>query len=94
MLPDPAPPAFGEKRRCSRARRFRQARCAFLDGTSVLDVTLRDISAAGARIEGDELICLPETFDLQILDGFGGYAARRARLVWRRGDSAGVKFID
>ncbi len=93
MMPDSAPPAFGEKRHNVRARRFRQARCAFHDGTSVLDVTLRDVSATGARIVGDVLIGLPETFELRILDGFGGYVARKARLVWSHGNSAGVEFI-
>ena len=65
MPSDSAPPALAEKRRHSRARRFRQARCVFQDGQSVLDVTLRDLSATGARIVGDGLICLPETFGLR-----------------------------
>ncbi len=63
-------------------------------GASTLDVTLRNISATGANIAGDALICLPPTFELQIHDGFGGYSARQARLVWSRGMTAGIEFID
>ena len=93
MLP-PSPQPHAERRRATRARRFRQARCVFNDGSSSLDVTLRDISPAGARIAGDGLICLPPTFELRIHDGYGGYAARRARLVWSRSRSAGLEFVD
>jgi hypothetical protein len=91
MLPRPP---HAERRRASRARRLRQARCIFNDGSSSLDVTLRDVSPTGARITGDALICLPPTFELSIHDGCGGYSARRARLVWVKGGSAGLKFVE
>ncbi len=89
-----APSPHAERRSGQRARRFIQARCIFNQGTSSLDVTLRNISPGGARIAGDELICLPPTFELRIHDGFGGYSARQARLVWRRGGCAGLAFTD
>ena len=53
--------------------------------SSSLDVTLRNISRTGANIAGDTLICLPPAFEFQVLDGYGGYSARQARLVWSRG---------
>jgi hypothetical protein len=89
-----APPPYAEKRRTIRARRLRQARCVFNGGSSTLDVTLRDISPLGARITGDALACLPPTFELRILDGLGGFSARQVRLVWTRGATAGIEFID
>jgi hypothetical protein len=89
----PSPPHI-QKRRAPRARRYRQARCVFNQGSSSLDVLLRDISTTGARIAGDALICLPPTFEFQIHDGFGGYSSRQARLVWSRGATAGIEFID
>jgi len=89
----PSPP-YTEKRRAPRARRLRQARCVFNDGSSPLDVTLRNISLTGANIAGDALICLPPTFEFQILDGFGGHSARQARLVWSRGAAAAIEFTD
>ncbi len=73
-----------------RPRRLRQARC----GASSLDVTLRDISSLGARIAGDGLFCLPQTFELRIHDGVGGHSARNVRLVWSTAGTAGVEFID
>ena len=91
MLPRPP---HAERRHAPRSRRLRQARCIFNNGSSSLDVTLRDLSPAGARIVGDALICLPPTFELRIHDGFGGYASRQARLVWSKGASAGLEFID
>jgi hypothetical protein len=78
ILPSPKPHA--EKRRSLRARRFRQARCVFNDGSSSLDVTLRDLSPRGARIMGDALICLPPTFELRIHDGYGGYSGRHTNV--------------
>ncbi len=93
MSSSPSPP-HAEKRRAARARRLRKARCVFNQGASTLDVTLRDLSLTGANIAGDALICLPPTFEFQIHDGFGGYSARQARLVWSKGMTAGIEFID
>jgi hypothetical protein len=93
-MPPSFPPTHAEKRRSARFRRLRQARCVFNQGTSTLDVTLRDLSPQGARIIGDALIALPPTFEIRLPDGFGGYSARQARLVWAKGASAGVEFID
>ena len=92
MSPIDSPHA--EKRRMPRARAFRKGRCVFNSGSSTLDVTLRDISPTGARISGDELICLPRAFEVRILDGFGGHSSRQARLVWIRGRTAGLEFTD
>jgi len=93
---------YAEKRRSPRVLGLRKARCVFDNGSSSLDVTLRNISFTGANIisftcaniADDPLICLPPTFEFQILDGFGGYSARHARLVWSRGATAGIEFID
>ena len=70
---------YAEKRRSPRVLRLRKARCVFDNGSSSLDVTLRNISFTGANIvsfTADTLISLPPTFEFQILDGFGGYSAR------------------
>ncbi len=65
-------------------------------------MTLRNITFTGANIisftcaniADDPLISLPPTFEFQILDDFGGHSARNARLVWSRGATAGIEFID
>jgi len=93
-MPSPSPPPFADKRYAFRARRLRQARCVFNNGASTLDVTLRDISPSGARIAGDALIALPPSFELRIYDGVGGFSARKARIVWSKGATVGVEFVD
>ncbi len=93
-MPTNTPTPYAEKRRAPRARRLREARCVFNHGSSLLDVTVRNISPFGARITSGGVIRLPPTFELRILDGVGGHSARRARLVWCKGAIAGIEFID
>jgi len=57
-------------------------------------VIVRNISQTGARIVGNELICLPKAFELRILDASGGYSSKRARVIWRTEAAAGVEFVD
>jgi hypothetical protein len=57
--------SFSEKRSLYRARRSRPAHCVFNEGATVIDVVLRDISPAGARIGGAEVAGLPQTFELR-----------------------------
>ena len=70
------PLPYADKRRSTRALRVRKARCVFDNGSSSLDVTLRNISFTGANlisftcanIAHDPLSCLPPTFEFQILE--------------------------
>jgi len=59
------------------------------NGTSV-SCKVRDISAGGARIEGQENVRLPETFDLVIFEI--KFRVCPSRLRWRNGQLAGVSF--
>ena len=77
----------------SRTRRLRHAPCVFNNGASTLDVTLRDLSAGGARVVSDGLAFLPRTFDFRVREGDGAYSIRRARLIWTDGKTAGLEFI-
>lgn len=83
-----------DNRSAQRTRCLREGHCVFNKGYSSLDVTVRNISATGARLSGNELICLPEEFELQIHDGFGAFASHRVKRVWSRADFIGVAFID
>jgi hypothetical protein len=56
---------------------LRPALCVFNNGASSLDVMVRDVSAAGARVVSDGLVFLPRTFEPRI----HAATARRARLV-------------
>lgn len=90
------PNSSADQRHSLRTRRLRRARCVFNNGASTLDVTLRDVSAGGARVVGDGLASLPRTFELRILEGDGVRvsSARRARLMWTDGRTGGLEFIE
>jgi hypothetical protein len=83
-----------EKRRASRMRCLRTARCVFNKGCSDLSVLVRNVSATGAKLTGDELFCLPEEFELQMANAAGAVTARRVRRVWTHADSIGVEFLE
>ena len=87
-------PSNKDRRGAHGTRCLRQARCAFKLGYGDVDVTLRSASELGAQIEGPGSFWLPERFELHIHNGFGAYAKRPVRLVWSRGDVAGVQFLD
>jgi hypothetical protein len=86
--------SHAERRHAVRTRRLLKARCVFNNGCSDLSVLVRNMSAIGAKLKGDELLCLPEEFELQIADGSGAFASRRVRRTWLRDDAMGVAFID
>ena len=94
MLMENAGATFSEKRRAPRARCLREGRCVFNKGNSILSVLVRNISSTGARLSGDELICLPDEFELLISDGFGVFASHWVKRVWSHSDMVGVAFID
>lgn len=52
--------------------------------------TVRDISATGARLRVDNLVAIPDTFELIIpIDGLEANCA----VVWRKTNEVGVKFL-
>ncbi len=86
--------AAGEKRRASRARCLRAARCVFNNGCSDFSALIRNVSATGAKLTGEDLFRLPEEFELQVANAAGVTTARRVRRVWSRPDSIGVEFLE
>src|SRR5882724_8541310 len=68
-----------------------QARASYGDGAISTQCTVNELSDVGARINIASSFALPETFDLSIPQR--GISCR-AKLVWRRGDQAGVDFVD
>ena len=75
-------------------RCLREARCVFNRGYSDLTVLVRNVSATGAKLTGDELFCLPEEFELQMTNAAGARVVRTVKRVWMRGDSMGVLFLE
>jgi hypothetical protein len=83
-----------EKRRASRARCLRAARCVFNNGCSDYTALVRNVSATGAKLTGEDLFRLPEEFELQMANAAGVATARRVRRVWSHPDSIGVEFLE
>jgi hypothetical protein len=83
-----------EKRSAPRARCLRAARCVFNNGCSDYTALIRNVSATGAKLTGEDLFRLPEEFELQMANAVGATTARRVRRVWSRADSIGVEFLE
>ena len=75
-------------KRALRVRAFLGAKIVFSGGYSVFDCIVKDISKDGARLKVENVVAVPETFELQIADG-----RRFGCLVrWRRLGFVGVQF--
>src|ERR1700677_380054 len=59
-----------------------------------LRAVVRNISTRGARLEGVDVVAVPEQFDLLITRDRGATERRRARRVWGLDGAMGVNFID
>jgi hypothetical protein len=76
-----------ERRSAQRHRTLKAGKIILHQGTSVIDCTIRNISATGASITLPNAATVPEDFDLQF-DG----ETRHCTVAWRRLDRMGVKF--
>ena len=79
------------KKREARKRLGQQAWVTLDGGFAARQCVVDDISSAGARITVDEAIALPAMLKLAFSrDARTGHTCQ---VVWRRGKSAGVKFV-
>jgi hypothetical protein len=78
------------QRASPRSRTLLSGRIILSEGKSVIDCTVRDLSAEGARIRVDEVAIVPAQFYIEI-----GEDRRRelCRVVWRRPTEVGVAFV-
>jgi hypothetical protein len=79
----------GDRRSEHRRRVLKVARVVLPGRLTAYDATVRDITAAGARIRAGEYTRLPEAFELQVRDE---KYPRMARVAWRSGTDAGLVF--
>ena len=79
-----------ERRSGRRDRTFLEGRIAFNNRNSTADCFVRNCSLEGAKIAVAETLPLPREFDFLIP---AKRQSRQARLVWRRGGQAGVRFM-
>jgi len=77
-------------RRATRQRVLKTAKIFRMNGAHAVDCTVRDMSETGARVICKDQLALPN--ELQFVlpgDGF----MHIGRVVWRRGDLAGIHFL-
>ncbi|BDA85509.1 hypothetical protein Sa4125_30510 [Aureimonas sp. SA4125] len=89
-LPETEPDG-SERRVAPRVRTLKRAKILFNNRYSTFDCIVRNISSTGALLTIDEAAHLPKTFDITIGDE---KTERPARLVYRRGVLAGIRFLD
>ena len=78
-----------ERRRQPRARTLKSARILFNQHHSVIDCTVRNLSAEGACLNVASAIGIPERFDV-IFDS--DQSIRPCRMVWHKEKQLGVEF--
>lgn len=80
-----------EQRRAPRLKTLLSGIIQFDDHKSTMDCTVRSLSAYGGRIVLSEAFRVPDQFNLVIPHHD---QMHRAKVVWRRGDSAGLALSD
>lgn len=84
-------PDGSERRVAPRMRTLKRAKIVFNGGFSTFDCVVRNISATGALLTIDETVHLPREFEIRVGEE---QEARPAKLVYRRGLFAGIRFLD
>ena len=79
-----------ERREYQRGRTYLGGRLAFNNQYCTIDCLVRNMSQNGAKLVFEGTVLLPGEFDL-MLPQKG--ESRRARVVWRQQDEAGVAFL-
>lgn len=83
-------PPLAERRPQPRRRVLLGAVAVYQDGVYTLKCQVRDINEKGARILVSSRQSLPEELYLVVMRD---HMAHKSRLVWRKGDEAGLEFI-
>jgi hypothetical protein len=78
-----------EHRNRKRHRALKRGLIVFHNGTSTIDCIVHELSDAGARLECEGLIGIPESFILRIADGS---RPRPCVVRWHTGHTIGVEF--
>ena len=90
-FPTNAGPPAEDRRAEQRGRCLIQGRILFPDHARTLDVTVRNMGASGALLQGDGLDRLPDHFTLALT---ARDVARSAELRWANYGKAGVTLRD
>ena len=87
---DDLPPLAERRRPGPRKRVLLGAVATYEDGAYTLKCQIRDLNEKGARILVSSMQKLPEDLYLVIIRD---HMVHKARLVWRKGDEAGLQFV-
>lgn len=82
---------IADRRRAPRLRSLLTGTIAFDDNNSTMDCTVRNISAWGAKIVLPDAFRAPDEFNLVVPHHD---QTHRARVIWRKGESAGLALSD
>jgi len=80
-----------ENRKVERKRTVLRGTIIFNNRNSTVDCLVRNFATIGAKLAVDDLIGLPEMFELHIPQKGRSFMAR---IVWRAGNEVGVEFRD
>ncbi len=83
-------PKLKVKRQQVRRRRYQSAWITLDNGTANCKCQVEDISQGGAKITVDRTVGVGALFDIAFVPRA---AARRCEVVWRRGNTLGIRFI-
>jgi hypothetical protein len=78
---------MSDKRATDRRRVFKGAKIVFNQGNSVVDCTVRNVSATGALVNVVNAMAVPQDFELR-----WDNKVRFCSVAWRKMDSLGIKF--
>jgi hypothetical protein len=90
MVGQPSGPYY-KQRRATRQGLSRYAARVEIDGAQTVWCEVIDISKTGAKLSGEQLLGLPDTFALLL--STQGNARRNCRVVWRGEGELGVRFV-
>lgn len=76
-------------RNAPRLRVLKQGKMLFPNSMSVMDCTIRDLSATGAKLLCSETASIPDEFRLVTL---ADSLVREVKVAWRKVDQIGVTF--
>jgi hypothetical protein len=79
-----------EERRKAVRRRTLKAGKIMIDGKSIIDCTVRNLTYKGASLEVGSPVGIPDTFELSIpIDNL----TRKCRVIWKDPKRIGIYFI-
>jgi hypothetical protein len=89
MADDDQQPVAENKRATQRMRVLKGAKIVALNQWTLLDCTVRDISATGARIVCKDQMAVQKEFRFLVV---ADNTICNAKVAWRRGDEIGITF--